>query len=172
MEKIFSESPFSIEDFDRKNSRRFRDYQKEKWWTRYNELTHVFLETGRSAVHHADDSRKGLARWIKRQRAQYKLRNEGKPSSMTDERIDALEQINFVWDSHSSAWEDRIVELSAFKAEHGHCSVSSSNCPLNKTLVSWVKCQRRQYRLVREGKKSNLTEKRVRQLEKLGFRFC
>lgn len=150
---------------------RFRDYQREKWEQRYKELKQVFQETGRSSVHHTDFSKKGLARWIKRQRAQYKLRREGKASSMTDERVEALNHIQFVWDSHGSAWEDRILELTAFRAKHNHCNVSSVHCPASRALVSWTKCQRRQYRLWKEGKKSSLTEKRISQLESLGFQF-
>lgn len=70
MENIFSDAASPIKDCDSRDRTRFRDYQKEKWEKRYNELTQVFRYTGRSSVHHTDISKKGLARWIKRQRAQ------------------------------------------------------------------------------------------------------
>lgn len=170
IEFVLSDQPFSM-NFDLERPKRFRDYQTNQWETRYKELKQVFLETGRSSVHHADVSKKGLARWIKRQRAQYKLRKENKPSSMTDERVQALNLINFVWDSHSTVWEDRLIELEAFRAKHNHCNVTSSNYPSGGTLVSWVKSQRRQFRLRKDGRKSNLTPKRIQQLESLGFQF-
>lgn len=171
IESVLSEGTSLAENNNDNHNKRFRDYQTDKWKERYQELVQVFLDTGRSAVHHTDDSKKGLARWIKRQRAQYKLRQELKPSSMTDERIQALDAINFVWDSHNTAWEDRVQELKLFKDTHNHCNVTSANCPANRSLITWVRSQRRQYRLINEGRKSNLTPKRIRQLECLGFQF-
>uniref|UniRef100_A0A7S4I127 Helicase-associated domain-containing protein n=1 Tax=Odontella aurita TaxID=265563 RepID=A0A7S4I127_9STRA len=38
-----------------------------------------------------------LARWVKRQRYQYKLMSEGKRSTTTEERIRELERAGFVW---------------------------------------------------------------------------
>ena len=171
IEDVLSDTSFLMNfDFEQK-PKRFRDYQTDQWDKRYKELRQIYSETGRSAVHHADSSKKGLARWIKRQRAQYKLRQEDKPSSMTDDRIQKLNFINFVWDSHSTVWEDRLLELELFQAKHKHCNVTSSNYPTGGTLVSWVKSQRRQYRLLQEGRKSNLTPRRIQQLECLGFQF-
>jgi hypothetical protein len=147
-----------------------RDYHKDKWDKRYNELRNVFKETGRSSVHHNDVSKKGLARWIKRQRYQYKLLHECKTSTMTEDRIEALQRLNFVWDSHSTAWDDRIQELKLFKDTNQHCNVPY-NYPANKTLASWIKYQRRQYRLMERGGKSNISSKRICQLKNLGFQF-
>jgi hypothetical protein len=147
-----------------------RDYHKDRWEKRYNELKIVFKETGRSSVHHNDVSKKGLARWIKRQRYQYKLLHERKTSTMTEERIEALHLLNFVWDSHSTAWDDRMQELTLFKDTNQHCNVPY-NYPANKTLASWIKYQRRQYRLMERGGKSNISSKRICQLKNLGFQF-
>ena len=167
---VSDDSTYFENYYFKQNTKKFRDYQTSQWEKRYKELIQVYLNTGRSAVHHADASEKGLARWIKRQRAQYKLRQEGKPSSMTDERIQKLNLINFVWDSHNTVWEDRVLELEDFRVKHGHCNVTSSNYPTGGTLVSWVKSQRRQYRMMKEGKKSNLSPRRICQLESLGFK--
>mmetsp|Transcript_9316 Transcript_9316/g.22091 ORF Transcript_9316/g.22091 Transcript_9316/m.22091 type:complete len:92 (-) Transcript_9316:54-329(-) len=90
---------------------------------------------------------------------------------MTDERVGLLDEINFVWDSHSAAWEDHYLELKAFKALHNHCNVTTPNNPDRSTLVSWIKNQRRQYRQMKEGRKTNLTENRIRRLECLGFQL-
>ena len=50
----FSESVvFPEKGYSSGDRRRFRDYQKEKWGTRYKELTEVFQKTGRASVHHA-----------------------------------------------------------------------------------------------------------------------
>ena len=172
IEDVLSDDSTYFENYDFKESRKkFRDYQMDQWERRYKDLRQVYQDTGKSSVHHADASKKSLARWIKRQRAQYKLLREGKPSSMTEDRIEALNLINFVWDSHSTVWEDRLQELEAFRVKHNHCNVTSSNYPFGSSLVSWVKSQRRQYRMIKEGKKSNLTPRRIHQLESLGFEF-
>jgi hypothetical protein len=149
---------------------KFRDYQTEQWSERFDELVNFFKQHGHSSVPHTDQSNKCLARWVKRQRYQHKLRLEGKPSAMTDERIQLLEDLDFVWDSHGAAWEDRLRELDEFKAQHKHCNVPS-NYKGNSSLASWTKCQRRQYRLWKEGKKANITLDRIQQLESMGFQF-
>mmetsp|Transcript_19909 Transcript_19909/g.32110 ORF Transcript_19909/g.32110 Transcript_19909/m.32110 type:complete len:338 (-) Transcript_19909:317-1330(-) len=149
---------------------KFRGYQLDQWSVRYEELCKFYETHGHSSVPHTDKSNKCLARWVKRQRYQFKLREEGKPSAMTDERIRALERLDFVWDSHGAAWEERIKELEEFKAKHKHCNVPSSY-RANRSLASWIKCQRRQYRLFKEGKKSNITHSRILQLERMGLRF-
>ena len=38
-----------------------------------------------------------LGKWVSTQRTQYKLYQEGKPSSMTAERIQKLESVGFKW---------------------------------------------------------------------------
>jgi hypothetical protein len=111
-----------------------------------------------------------LARWVKRQRYQYRLRSDGKPSSMTPERITSLENLGFVWDSRGIAWEDRLQNLHEFKALHKHCNVPSKY-PAKPSLASWVKYQRRQYKLFLEGKPSNITPDRVDRLQKVEFQW-
>ena len=80
---------------------------------------------------------------LNRQRYQYKLLQEKKPSTMTEERIKTLEGLGFIWDSHGSAWEERLSELKHYQSSNGHCNVPSMYLP-NPSLATWVKCQRRQ----------------------------
>ena len=150
---------------------KFRVYQKEKWWDRYEDLVHFFNTHGHSQVGLEKDSTdKGLVRWVKRQRYQYRLMNDGKPSSMTQERIDALACLNFVWDSHGSAWDVHYEQLIGYHANHGHCNVSA-RYPLNQSLASWVKHQRRQYRRFHAGEPANITTERIAKLEQIGFQW-
>jgi hypothetical protein len=55
-----------------------------------------------------------LARWVAKQKIQYRSHLEGKTSSMTAFRIQALERLGFEWDSHGAAWEDRLSELADY----------------------------------------------------------
>jgi hypothetical protein len=65
-------------------------------------------------------------------------------------------------------WTKRFQELRGFKTDCGHCSIPS-HWPQNPALAQWVKRQRYQYKLMKAGQHSNLTDKRVKSLEKLGF---
>ena len=106
-----------------------------------------------------------------RQRYQYKLKQDGKHSTLTEERQAKLEELNFIWDSHNAVWEERFGELLEYKSVHGHCNVPSTSSL--HTLSVWVQCQRRHYKQYIENKKGNnrsrMSEERVRRLESVGF---
>ena len=172
LESIFMEDlPLKKQRLEEEeDAKRFRVYQAEQWTEKFGELI-AFRETnGHCCVPHTYKENPALARWVKRQRYQYKLKNENKQSTMTDERIVALENIGFIWDSHGAAWQERLSELREYWSLNGHCNVPS-NFPPNPQLATWVKCQRRQYKLFWSGKTSNMTKERVAQLEKLGFEW-
>jgi hypothetical protein len=109
-----------------------------------------------------------LGSWVRTQRNQYKLHQEGKTSSITPFRIQELESLGFEWDSFGTAWERRISELVGYRKEHGHCIVPR-NYSENTTLANWAQKQRSQYRLYQEGKSSQITPTRIKELESLGF---
>lgn len=106
---------------------------------------------------------------MKRQRRQYKLRKDGRPSTMTTERLDLLNSTGFVWDSHDVNWREKLVALAVFRKDHGHCNVPSNF--QDKKLATWVKCQRRQYKLYWDGKPSAMTPDRIAELERAGFEW-
>jgi hypothetical protein len=147
---------------------RFREYQSQQWTTMFEELCAFIKKTGHCQVPHSYAENESLARWTKRQRYQYKLKQEGKPSTMSDDRIGALNALGFVWDSHSAVWEERLQELREHCRVHGHCLVPSQYDE-NQKLATWVKCQRRQYKLILAGERSNITMERVEKLENMGF---
>mmetsp|Transcript_27984 Transcript_27984/g.42669 ORF Transcript_27984/g.42669 Transcript_27984/m.42669 type:complete len:238 (+) Transcript_27984:58-771(+) len=147
-----------------------RPYQSEKWQQYFYQLLDFRRNNGTCLVPHYYAENIALARWVKRQRYQYNLRLKGKKSSITIERIRMLEQIGFIWDSHEAAWEERRKELEIFRAVNGTCSVPAT-CRTNPKLATWVKCQRRQYRLFCEGKPANISPERILELENLGFEW-
>lgn len=65
-------------------------------------------------------------------------------------------------------WSDRYEELCVFAKIHGHCRVPRNHKKF-ASLSSWVKRQRYQYKLLKEGRASFLTDERVSVLEDLGF---
>jgi hypothetical protein len=170
MGELQDTSASALLDEDDDKGERFRDYQSKQWSEKFQELVVFKKERGHCCVPHTFKANPPLARWVKRQRYQYKLKNECKPSTMTDERILALERMGFVWDSHGAAWEERWSELGQYQGSTGHCNVPS-NYNSNPQLATWVKCQRRQYKFFWDGKPSNMTLERISKLENLGFEW-
>lgn len=110
-----------------------------------------------------------LARWVKRQRYQYKRSEKCKIScTLTSGRIHILDSIGFVWKAHAASWEERFNELLKFKETYGHCNILSYD-QNNVQLSTWAKCQRRQYKLFRSGRPSNMTVERIKVLQSVGF---
>jgi Helicase associated domain len=106
---------------------------------------------------------------VKRQRFQWKQRIHNKRSTVTDERMHLLSSLGFVFDSHQDAWSLKYASLQAFKEQHGHAGVPSKWH--DKELAIWVKCQRRNYKLHCQGRKSAMTPERVALLEALDFNW-
>jgi hypothetical protein len=65
-------------------------------------------------------------------------------------------------------WNQRILELIAYKDEHGDCNVPK-NFPENKALGLWVATKRKQYQMKEQGQHSQLTEGRVIKLGSIDF---
>ena len=145
-----------------------RPYQSDQWYEKYRKLVQFKRINGHCLVPNNWNLNSPLALWVKRQRYQYKLKNEGQHSTLTEEREAALEALGFVWDSHGAVWEERLNELRAFKNVRGHCCVPA-NFKENHQLAIWVKCQRRQYKLFCDGKRSNMNQERITKLVDLGF---
>lgn len=58
--------------------------------------------------------------------------------------------------------------LKKFRDEHGDCLVPLGN-PNYPKLGLWIKEQRRHYTLLKQGKKSHMTEERALKLDQIGF---
>jgi uncharacterized protein YutD len=81
-----------------------------------------------------------------------------------------LESLGFEWDSRSTAWEDRLSELTDYRKINEHCNVPRKYSE-NTKLANWVNAQRKDYRLDLEGKTSRMTLSRIQKLESLGFEW-
>lgn len=165
-----SPPPPSAPVSDSSSHSRFKPFHEEKWNARLKELVRYRQDHGDCLVPHTYNPNPQLARWVKRQRRQYKLMLEGRASTMTPERLQILNDIDFVWDSHEAAWHEKLKELQAYRKHYGNCLVPS-NYKKNPQLATWVKCQRRQYKLYWEGRASAMTPERIVQLENIGFEW-
>jgi hypothetical protein len=153
-----------------KKEHRFHTYQAGQWADRFNDLCLYREKHGNCLVPNKYREDLSLARWVTRQRYQYKLMIEGRSSTITEERVKALEEIGFAWDSQGALWGERLEELKKFRSIYMHCNVPS-NYRENPQLALWVKCQRSQYRLLMEDKPSNMTPQRIRYLEAVEFEW-
>jgi len=164
-----SESVAEGDDEDDDDQQRFKKFHEEKWSVRYNELLLFLREHGHAAVPHTYPANPQLARWVKRQRRQYKLRKDGKASTMTVERLELLSSVGFIWDSHDVNWREKLISLTEYRVKYGNCNVPSNY--QDKKLATWVKCQRRQYKLYNAKRPSAMSLERINELEKIGFEW-
>jgi len=121
-----------------------------------------------------------LGAFVNRQRTEYRKMQQGVHSSLTEERINSLNELGFKWQMRVSRtpWEQRLKELREFKGVHGHCNVPSTWSE-NQPLAYWVFKQRGQYRMFKQALESgnrnsrcNMTADRVAQLDILGFEWA
>jgi REP element-mobilizing transposase RayT len=111
-----------------------------------------------------------LGGWVSKQRV-HKSKYDADPaaSSLTAEQVAKLDALGFAWDARAGAWEEKLVELAAFKAMLGHCHVPA-RYPANRQLGAWVNKQRVQKsKYDADPAASQLTVERVAKLDALGF---
>jgi hypothetical protein len=145
------------------------------WLQRYYELKQFKAREGHTRVPWRCSDNLSLSEWVIEQRQHYKWLREGKESSMTQQRIQALRAIDFEFviaeaPDRSQTWYARYEELKQFQHQEGHCRV-----PLhygNNRLGIWVATQKRMYYALQKGLKSSMTEERVRYLNEIGFEWA
>lgn len=55
------------------------------------------------------------------------MMKEGKASSMTPQRMAALESIDFTWALRDKTdWDTRLAELRKYSKQHGHCLIPAN----------------------------------------------
>lgn len=138
------------------------------WQQRLDELVRYRAQYGHCNVPAGFVDNQQLATWVSLQRRQYRNLQDGKPSFLTEERIQSLEQLSFCWTPLEALWQQRCDELFMYKSMYGNCNVPTT-FPDNPQLASWVANQRKHYKTLQTGKKSLMTKERAQQLEALGF---
>mmetsp|Transcript_17163 Transcript_17163/g.39898 ORF Transcript_17163/g.39898 Transcript_17163/m.39898 type:complete len:519 (+) Transcript_17163:122-1678(+) len=147
--------------------------EESGWEKQFKALKLWRLENGHCNVPARCETDARLGRWVMTQRRQYALMKDGKPSAMTQSRIDLLESIDFSWSIRpkpQDTWQHRFAELLAFQREKGHCIVPQ-RCKENPQLGTWVHTQRRQYKLKMEGKSNSMTQDKINSLNGIQFEW-
>mmetsp|Transcript_2372 Transcript_2372/g.5227 ORF Transcript_2372/g.5227 Transcript_2372/m.5227 type:complete len:105 (-) Transcript_2372:131-445(-) len=68
------------------------------WANQYKQLLAFFHKNGHCIVPQRYEKNPQLGTWVHTQRRQYKLKMDGRKSSMTQEKINLLNNIKFEWD--------------------------------------------------------------------------
>lgn len=103
-----------------------------------------------------------LARWVVKQRMDFRegrLSPERRPSS---ERTKRLDELGFEWEPFASVWDELFAALSTYKQKHGDCNVPRE-WPDNPKLGKWCAHQRDAYQ------KGKLPADRIQRLDGMGF---
>jgi len=142
------------------------------WDIRLMELREYKRLNGHCNVPKIWKANPSLGYWVNEQRFQYRKLINNKPSYMNESKIAHLNALGFVWTLRESKkpWEDWLDELQKYKSIHGHLDV-----PLkydrNPGLGAFVNNQRSEYRKLKKGEISSMTEDKIRDLEAMGFKW-
>lgn len=146
----------------------------KQWRATFDRFRTYAAAHGAEVVHVVDEETKKLNRWLLTQR-QAKKRGE-----LSETRINALNEIGFVWQrsarhigTHSQlspadetpimrTWDEMLSELVDFFKLHGHCNVPA-DWTAQPELARWAAMQRR------AKKQNQLTPEQVSQMEEIGF---
>ncbi len=124
------------------------------WLEMYQELVGFYKEFGHCLVPKNYENKK-LVWWVGTQRNVYKNK------SLSQEKIDKLNAIEFVWDARVFIWQEMFQRLLELHKKIGHCLVPKNY--ENKQLALWVGSQRKAF------KKGILSQKRIDLLNSIGF---
>lgn len=163
------------------------------WDRMFNALKEFKSRVGDTVVPKAYPDNPSLGNWADKTRQQMRMifeaeadGNTNSPSHrvLTEERIERLNSIGFVWRQNDHVWDIRFEELKEFKAKYGDTLVPS-DWPQNLPLGQWVGKQRQYYQLVqhkrsrdksntstrskRKEKESIISADRIEKLNEIGF---
>lgn len=130
------------------------DYWEDNWEKHFEELKAFKEKHGTCNVYPSQDNK--LYYWIRQIR---KIRRGYFDYQLTEDRIQKLDEIGFVWNPRDVFWEDCFDKLVEFKKQNGHCRVKY--LPETKTLYLW--CRTTRYN------KQTLSKEKIDRLDEIGF---
>ena len=132
------------------------DAKEERWEQYYGALKKYKETSGHCLVpaRYVTESGLKLGVWVSRLRR--------RKSTLSEEKLEQLDSLEFVWDPLEDQWEDGYKELAKFKKDHGHCMVPKRyKSQSGFQLGIWIGRQRHNL--------ANLTQDKKQQLDELGF---
>ncbi|MDB4686088.1 Helicase associated domain protein [Akkermansiaceae bacterium] len=131
------------------------DPDEEAWEVQFQKLKSYRKANGNCLVSRGKDNQRELASWIVKQR------NAKKKRTLSDEKIERLDELQFQWDPLKEAWDLKFKLLVSYKREYGDCLVP--NDFKDKQLYNWILNQRQR------KKAGKLDLKKVKRLDEIGF---
>lgn len=150
-----------------------------KWSERFEQLKTFKSLHGHCIVPRNFDegNMEGLGKWIAQQRHAYRLLKDGKPTTMTPERVQQFNDLGMVWSilkqstkprAERKSWQERFEELIAYKEQKGTTNVPQTYAG---GLGNFVHQQRTEYHKFKGGKKSMMNAEKEKKLRGIGFKF-
>ena len=142
------------------------DQHQANWEQNYQQLQIFYQQHLHTLVPEDYEPNKALGRWVSDQRRNYKLylQNDRK-STMTLERIELLNALEFSWDAQESRWLAKYKELQEFLK----MNMKLPTVTQHAALYEWCRRQQLQWRKKQEGLASPMTDEREALLRKVGF---
>lgn len=97
-----------------------------------------------------------IKKWLQKQRIDYRK------NIITEDKLEKLNFINFVWDITENKWNEMFEQLQLHYQLHGHHVVLEKE---NQKLNFWIFKQRKEF------KKNKLTDEKIKKLSKIKFKF-
>jgi hypothetical protein len=149
---------------------------------RFKDLTAFKAEFGHCNVPQTqsrNNKHSSLGQWCNNIRRSYKDIKEGRSPGRKLSKADIrrLENAGFAWGFRGKTYtfDERFKDLTAFKADYGHCNVPRTQSRHNKhlSLGNWCKHIRLSYKAIKEGRRPDykLSKADIRRLEKTGFKW-
>ena len=154
----------------------------ESWNQKYDQLVtfkeeHGHLMVPQKATMRFPDKDKlePLATFCRNLRQQYKfsLQKETKHLCfLSEDRVQRLESIGFIWNAHEANWYQRYDDLVDFTQQYGHANVPRQ-WDENEHLTGWTSYQRQRYKTQQNGDPLGkpLTERQIELMEQIGFKW-
>ena len=132
----------------------------EKWRIGFNYLQKYIDENKSVLVRNDFINNEGyfLGKWVERQRLDYKK------NKLPKERIEELNQINFIWDGIIARWEEGFQKLADYFKKNNNVDVPASYITDDGYYLGpWVRNRRKEY------SKNTLSKERIDRLNEFGF---
>ncbi|KAL7551688.1 hypothetical protein ACHAWF_014874 [Thalassiosira exigua] len=165
--------PYKVVALDRLG---FEWEPRENYWTDMYEQLHRYLQEsgGKMPPRYVKNIKFPLGQWCDTQLDNYRKFAAGRKGAyITQEKIDMLNAIGFVWDKRGQMWQENYERLKEFKKQYGHCNVTASNNGGDKSFGTWVTKQKRKYATWRRGdtksRDLSLTDEQAALMDEIGF---
>ena len=136
---------------------------REDWWkNNFEELRKYKIKHGHCDVPQKYPSNPALSHFVHYVRA--------KRNVLSKERREMLAELDFVFNTHEAAWEDKFHDVQEYFGEAGCTGISMSALRSEEPrLYEWIRKQRAAYARLRRGDVSAMAEDKISRLEEIGI---